>query len=374
MTLRPTENLQLSNFKSFSYAGKALVKVFQRGKWIKRNITINDVFLLIFSKKKILEEAIFLEGCIFKVRKNVLSIIYSTQCDERISFCFETSQDCIQYAQLLNEAANIKKFKDCYVKKEKIGQGKFSEVYIANEIATGNSYAMKCIQKRIMDYSERESIRKELVIHSELLHKGIAKFKEFFDSRKSIIIVMEYIKGIDLLKTINTMKNSEIFIKDVIKQILEAVEYLHKLGIIHRDLKPENILTIEDNERTCIKIIDFGLSTFSRGFYEINSCFGSLGYTAPEVFTGKCTYKADVWSIGVITYAFFLGKLPFFSYIKEEMITMTRNKELDFSDEKWNSYSEESKDFIKALLEKDPNLRLDCSQALDHSWFKDNLS
>ena len=273
---------------------------------------------------------------------------------------------------MLKESINVRKFKDFYIKKEKIGQGKFSEVFLATEKATGINYAMKCIQKRMLDQNEREFIRKELSILTALSHNSIVKFKELFDSRKSIIIIMEYIKGGDLLKTINTMKCSEKYIKIVIKQILEGVHYLHKLGIIHRDLKPENILIAENNEEILVKIIDFGLSTYLFPNDGMSSCCGTLGYTAPEVFKGRYNQKADLWSIGVIAYAFLIGKLPFFSYIRDEMIDLACTKELEFTDEKWGSYSEESKDFIKCLLEKNPKLRIDSTEALNHVWIKDD--
>jgi calcium-dependent protein kinase len=102
----------------------------------------------------------------------------------------------------------------------------------------------------------------------------------------------------------------------IMKQILSAVNYMHKKNIMHRDLKPENIVleyrpmkeTIKDPP---IKIIDFGTATtFQPGKY-LKDQVGSPYYVAPDVLEGRYNEKCDMWSCGIILYTLLCGSPPF---------------------------------------------------------------
>jgi len=93
-------------------------------------------------------------------------------------------------------------------------------------------------------------------------------------------------------------------------QILNAVEYLHRLDIVHRDLKPENILLDVDFN---IKLIDFGLSNYHEEGRKLSTACGSPCYAPPEMLSGN-DYDGkigDVWSLGIIFYGMVCGSLPF---------------------------------------------------------------
>jgi 5'-AMP-activated protein kinase catalytic alpha subunit len=95
-----------------------------------------------------------------------------------------------------------------------------------------------------------------------------------------------------------------------LQQLLNAVEYLHRLGVTHRDLKPENLLLDNNNN---IKVVDFGLSNiYAPGETLLTAC-GSPCYAAPEMIANKPYdgLKTDIWSTGVILYAMICGYLPF---------------------------------------------------------------
>ena len=88
----------------------------------------------------------------------------------------------------------------------------------------------------------------------------------------------------------------------LIKQILEAVDYMHEEGVVHRDLKPENLLYECKDEDSNIKVSDFGLSKIIFSEMMMTAC-GTPGYVAPEVLAQKPYSKeVDIWSIGVISY------------------------------------------------------------------------
>ena len=145
-----------------------------------------------------------------------------------------------------------------------------------------------------------------------------------------------------------------------------AIEYLHSRTppIIHRDIKPENLLLFGET----IKLADFGLACYEEDAER--TCLGSLGYMAPEVVSGSYSKKVDIWSVGIITFAYLTGKLPFYSMSKEEIVHLTQTCEPDFSIEKWSKFSKEAKEFTQSLLNKNPVERPNVEEALNHSWFK----
>lgn len=122
---------------------------------------------------------------------------------------------------------------------------------------------------------------------------------------------MEYASGGELFDYI--VKNTrvpEIEACKFFQQIVEGVQYLHRINIVHRDMKPENLL-LDHNKN--IKIVDFGLSNTFKEAELLKTACGSPCYAAPEMIEGK-KYDGelvDIWSIGVILYALICGFLPF---------------------------------------------------------------
>lgn len=360
----------IQNFNSLKSA-QIQAKVYVRGKWLKKILNLKDVFLVIYSEKRKLEQVFLIDGCHFRKADTFLYLIYSSQFEERIVFQFESDLECTSFLNNIKEASPFRKFQDFYKQDEKIGFGKFSEVYKATETLTSIPWAVKIINKVLMNQSEREMIRKEISILKNFYHPGIIKIKEVFDSRKSVKIVLEYVKGGDLLKKIKSEEVKEAKVKEIIRKVLEIIKYLHSLGVIHRDLKPENILIIDDVEGIQVKLIDFGLATYTLpGEIKSFRC-GTLGYTAPEVFTGKYTNKIDIWSIGVILFAYLTGKLPFFSYSRTEIVELTQTQDPAFEPADWEKFSPQALELTKLLLDKNPDSRPNSEEALAHPWFLD---
>ncbi len=134
-------------------------------------------------------------------------------------------------------------------------------------------------------------------------HEGCIKLFEVYENDNYIYLLLEVLKGGELLerivrKGIYTEYDASV----LMKKLLEALDYLHSKGIIHRDIKPENlILKAQDND-TDIKIADFGLATFTNQEFLFKRC-GTPGYVAPEVLADqKYDYKVDVFSAGVLLY------------------------------------------------------------------------
>ena len=150
-------------------------------------------------------------------------------------------------------------------------------------------------------------------------HPNIIKLYETFEDKKNLYFIMEECSGGELFQRLamNAMENklyTEKVAASLMKQILEAVNYLHFHGVSHRDLKPENILLSSMDENSQLKLIDFGLSQVLKTMEDImKGEVGTLYYMAPEVILGNYDEKCDVWSCGVILYIMLSGNPPFFS-------------------------------------------------------------
>jgi len=157
----------------------------------------------------------------------------------------------------------------------------------------------------------------------------------------------------------------------VIKQVLEAVAYMHSNGIAHRDLKPENLLC-GGSAGGVIKVTDFGLSKdFGRASMK-TSC-GTPDYVAPEVLKGaKYDNSVDLWSIGVITYILVCGFPPFFGSDEQQVFSKILRCDYSFPSPDWNHKSEDVKDFIASILVLDVNQRPTAEQALSAPWLINN--
>ena len=122
------------------------------------------------------------------------------------------------------------------------------------------------------------------------------------------------------------------------------------------------------------KLADFGLCKFLGPHEKATEPFGTLGYVAPEVLTKQpYSFSCDVWSIGCITYALTCGALPFDHDSPKDTVKATISNPLIFDLEQWSYVSDEIKDFITGLLQKDPSQRFTIEQALNHNWFKQQI-
>lgn len=130
----------------------------------------------------------------------------------------------------------------------------------------------------------------------------------FFVDHQNVYLLLEPCLGNDLFKNLKERKTAycEKEVREIIKQVSQAVEYMHKKDIIHRDIKPENILMHEK----VVKICDFGWAVHSPLLRD--TLCGTPIYSSPEMIK-KQLYdnKIDVWNVGVLTYELLYGTIPF---------------------------------------------------------------
>lgn len=171
--------------------------------------------------------------------------------------------------------------------------------------------------------------------------------------------------------------------RDVVRNLVVAVDALHTLGITHRDLKPENFLYETKEADAPLKIADFGYAKVGNSGIFTTPVYTPY-YVAPEVLTTKrketdgYNKACDNWSLGVMAYMVLSGRPPFFNSeflgdMTPGMSSRIRAGQYDFDGEEWVGISSMAKDFVRRLLMPDPSSRLAASDALLHPWIGSDL-
>ncbi|XP_056368337.1 calcium/calmodulin-dependent protein kinase type IV-like [Oenanthe melanoleuca] len=256
---------------------------------------------------------------------------------------------------------------DFYIVGPELGRGATSVVFSCQEKGTGAPYAAKILKKTI----DKKIVRTEIGVLLRLSHPNIIKLKEIFETPSEIALVLELVTGGELFdRIVERGFYSERDAAHVVKQILEAVSYLHQNGVVHRDLKPENLLYADLSPDAPLKIGDFGLSKILDEQDTMKTVCGTPGYCAPEILHG-CPYgpEVDMWSVGVITYILLCGFEPFFDPRGDQfMYSRILTCDYEFVSPWWDEVSPNAKDLVRRLLALEPRQRLTVAQALQHPW------
>ncbi|XP_056878716.1 calcium/calmodulin-dependent protein kinase type 1D [Takifugu flavidus] len=253
--------------------------------------------------------------------------------------------------------------------KEVLGTGAFSEVVLAQERLTGRMFAVKCIPKKALKGKE-SSIENEIAVLRRIKHENIVALEDIYESPDHLYLIMQLVSGGELFdRIVEKGFYTEKDASTLIRQVLDAVNYLHRMSIVHRDLKPENLLYFNSQDESKIMISDFGLSKMEGTGNVMSTACGTPGYVAPEVLAQKPYSKAvDCWSIGVIAYILLCGYPPFYDENDSKLFEQILKADYEFDAPYWDDISDSAKDFIANLMEKDPAKRFTCEQALRHPW------
>ncbi|KAL4636237.1 myosin light chain kinase, smooth muscle-like isoform X2 [Arapaima gigas] len=262
------------------------------------------------------------------------------------------------------------KVKDFYDVEERLGTGKFGQVFKLVEKSTKKIWAGKFI--KAYSAKEKDNVRQEISIMNSLHHPKLVQCVDAFEGKSDIVMVLEMISGGELFDRIID-EDFELTEREVIKymlQIIDGVHFIHKQGIVHLDLKPENIMCV-NKTGSRIKLIDFGLARRIENAGSLKVLFGTPEFVAPEVINYEpISYTTDMWSIGVICYILVSGLSPFMGENDNETLSNVTSATWDFEDEAFDEISDEAKNFISSLLKKDMKARLTCAQCLEHPWLK----
>ena len=198
---------------------------------------------------------------------------------------------------------------------ERVGMGGMAVVYKAMDKMLNRYVAVKILRE---EYKENEEFIRRFKVESQaaasLSHQNIVQIYDVGEEDGLHYIVMELLEG-ETLKSYMNSKGGKLSRREAMNfsmQICRAVEHAHSKHVVHRDIKPQNIVLTESGK---IKVADFGIARAANNTTTVNSgsyAVGSAHYLSPEQARGGYTdHRSDIYSLGVVMYEMFTGKLPF---------------------------------------------------------------
>ena len=214
---------------------------------------------------------------------------------------------------------------------KKLGEGGMSYVYLAKEVSSGATVAIKVLSPRLAaDKSSVERLRREAGLAMRLDHPNVCRILRLGESEDGLIyLVMPFLKG-ELLSDREVRGGPMDMTLGVtlLKQMCAGLHHAHELQIIHRDLKPENVMLVDDDggaERAVV--MDFGLAKVRRADPAIAKLtatgiiLGTPEFMSPEQIRGKpLDARSDIYALGIVAFEMFTGKLPFQGRNAQEMM------------------------------------------------------
>ncbi|KAH0637287.1 hypothetical protein KY290_037671 [Solanum tuberosum] len=257
---------------------------------------------------------------------------------------------------------------------EEIGRGRFGVVFKCYSPGTGETFAVKSINKLLIadDSIDRQCLYNEAkIMHLVSPNPHIVRIVDVCEDDTYLDIVLELCNSSDLFQRLSTQRVfSESDAIAVMVPLMEAIAHCHRLGVAHRDIKPDNILFNNWND---LKLADFGSAQcFCEGEL-MSGVVGTPYYVAPEVLAGRdYNEKVDIWSAGVILYIMFAGIPPFYGDSTEEIFEAVLRANLRFPTRIFRSVSPAAKDLLRRMLCKDISRRFSAEQVLRHPWITSN--
>ncbi|KAI9714489.1 MAG: Serine/threonine-protein kinase [Bogoriella megaspora] len=297
-----------------------------------------------------------------------------------------------------------------------IGKGSFAVVYSARHSSKKSLAAIKSVDTQKLTKKLRDNLQSEIEILKSLQHPHIVAIFACHHAPDRMHIIMEYCSMGDLsqfIKGRSTLTNhpvmgdalrrypniqgaglNEVIVRHFLKQIASAVQFLHARNIIHRDIKPQNILlnpsplslrTQKPEEKPLeasanslvpmvgveslpmLKIADFGFARFLPQTSLAETLCGSPLYMAPEILRyEKYDAKADLWSVGTVTFELLVGKPPFRASNHVELLRKIEKAEDVVPFPPGFHVGSSLKKAIRGLLKKSPVERISFEDFFDH--------
>lgn len=184
-----------------------------------------------------------------------------------------------------------------------LGQGNFAKVYYGRNLKTGQSVAIKVIDKeKVLKVGLMDQIKREISVMRLVKHPNVLQLYEVMATKNKIYFVIEYAKGGELFNKVAKGRLKEDVARTYFQQLISAIDFCHSRGVSHRDLKPENLL-LDENEG--LKVSDFGLSAAAESRCQdglLHTTCGTPAYWLLKLFIGKAmtgpklTYGLVGWS------------------------------------------------------------------------------
>ncbi|CAI2722603.1 unnamed protein product [Schistosoma spindalis] len=285
---------------------------------------------------------------------------------------------CLERDGVVADLRLADSFYSKYEVRDVLGSGASSTVRRCIEKDSKAEFAVKILDLNSgVDTSEvirSECMREVTILRKVVDHPNIIKIHDVFEGDAYIFLVSEICQGGELFDYLtHNVIISEKRTRAIMRQLFDAVNFIHERQIVHRDLKPENILL---DENLNIKVTDFGLAVFVDDEEELKETRGTPGYLAPEVL--MCGYyddqppygqPVDIWACGVIMYTLLAGCPPFWNRKEHLMLRQIMEGRFSFPSPEWDDISESAKDLICKILVVDSSVRLTALDSLNHVFF-----
>ncbi|KAH0573430.1 Kinase, NEK [Spironucleus salmonicida] len=197
---------------------------------------------------------------------------------------------------------------------DQLGEGTYGAIFKIRRKSDDKNFALKLVDQR---FAEMQNLIQEAHLQKQSKHENIANIEEYFVQEERLYIIMSLYEG-DLSQLIEKYKSqnkqfSDDYILKIYLQLIQALNYLHKLQILHRDVKPQNMLLDEDLN---IYLSDFGIARANEQDSGKTTNIGTQDYMSPELFesTSDYDYQPDIWASGVVLYQLMTLSLPFQSH------------------------------------------------------------
>ncbi|KAK3261287.1 hypothetical protein CYMTET_29800 [Cymbomonas tetramitiformis] len=285
----------------------------------------------------------------------------------------------LQIRGSINASGNrIETFYD--ISGKKLGSGGYAEVYQATDRESGRQCAVKIMTKQKLQFlgTTVDAVQREAEVMSQIEHPSVLRLYDVFTSPVAVFLVVELVEGGDLLERL--LQAVDPYTEDrariLLRNLIEAIGYLHEQNVVHRDLKPENILMLSKESDVDIKIADFGMAKKFSTTGGLKTFCGTPNYVAPEVLQrmdseqreGSYSEAADMWSAGVIMYIVLVREQPFCE-ANDQLYDNIKAGNFIRRNVNYAKLSGAAKSLITSLLTVHPEDRLSADAALQHAWF-----
>ena len=272
-----------------------------------------------------------------------------------------------------------------------LGKGSFGEVFLTQKKGSKELYATKRLDRAFSEKPENmKRLKNEISLLKGIIHPNIVRLFDLKKTKTHVYIVTQYCNGGSLTDCLQSYINShfrpfpEEIVQYLMKQIVNALKFLHANKVIHRDLKLDNILVNFPNDedkkslnmmKATVKLIDFGFATKLQSSKAnlTHTVLGTPSNMEPQLLKNmenktrnKEGYdeKVDIWSLGTLCYQLLVGHNTFsginmedlFKRVKEGNYTLPINT------------SKEAASFITGMLQYEPKNRLSADELYKHDF------
>ncbi|XP_023284323.1 triple functional domain protein isoform X2 [Seriola lalandi dorsalis] len=265
-------------------------------------------------------------------------------------------------------------FESHYTEVVELGRGRFSVVKRCDHQGSKRTVAVKHVNKKLM---RRDRVTQELNLLQRLQHPHIVSLIDTYETPSSYVLILEMADQGRLLDYVVSWGNlTEEKVACYLRDVLEALHYLHNCRIAHLDIKPENLLvTHSSSGQPTVKLTDFGDAVQLNSAHYVHPLLGSPEFASPELVLGEpVSLTSDLWSLGVVTYVLLSGASPFLDESAEETCLNICRLDFSFPRDYFQGVSQAARDFVCLLLRTDPGRRPLAGLCLQEPWLQAGLA